>query len=280
MDVTKEIDSGARFEFGDNWARFLADITDARIAEAESSLMDMLDIESLEGLRFLDIGSGSGLFSLAARRLGASVHSFDFDPESVACTRELKRRYFPDDENWCVDQGSALDRDYMQNLGEFAVVYSWGVLHHTGAMWLGIENAIGRVAGVDGKLYIAIYNDQGWKSHLWWFVKCFYNRLPRFLRTPYAAAVSAITHLAVIIKYTIKLKPMTAITPIINDKRVRGMSGKHDKVDWIGGFPYEFASLDTMTEYFQSRGFSIMKTNRSTSLGCHELALKRTKCAD
>ena len=133
---------------------------------------------------------------------------------------------------------------------------------------------------MDGKLYVAIYNDQDWKSHLWWFVKFFYNRLPRLLRTPYVATVSAITHLAVIIKYTIKLKPMTAITPLIRDTRVRGMSAKHDRVDWIGGFPYEFATFDTLTNYFQSRSFSVINANRSTSLGCHELALKHTACVD
>src|SRR5712691_13109377 len=92
-----EIARGARFEFGRNWARFLADLDDRRIARAEESLREMLEITDLEGKSFLDIGSGSGLFSLAARRLGARVHSFDFDSHSVACTAELRRRYFPDD---------------------------------------------------------------------------------------------------------------------------------------------------------------------------------------
>lgn len=184
IDANQEINSGDRFEFGDNWARFLADLTEERIASAESSLCEMLDVENLEGLDFLDIGSGSGLFSLAARRLGARVFSFDFDPQSVACTQELKQRYFHEDESWHVEQGSALDQDYMQKLGQFDVVYSWGVLHHTGAMWLGFENAIRRVTAVDGRLFVAIYNDQGWKSHFWWFVKFIYNHLPHLLRTP------------------------------------------------------------------------------------------------
>src|SRR5262245_23154600 len=90
----QEVESGARFAFGENWSRFLALLNQDHIAKAERSLQQMLGMESLAGKSFLDIGSGSGLFSLAARRLGARVHSFDFDPRSVACTRELKHRFF------------------------------------------------------------------------------------------------------------------------------------------------------------------------------------------
>lgn len=132
-----EIARGERFEFGANWAQFLNVLNDERIALAEQSLRTMLGVNDLQGKRFLDIGSGSGLFSLVARRLGAAVHSFDYDPRSVACTAELKRRYYPDDPDWVVEQGSALDKDYLQTLGQWDVVYSWGVLHHTGAMWHG-----------------------------------------------------------------------------------------------------------------------------------------------
>src|SRR6185295_10447431 len=105
------------------------------------SLLTMLKERSLEGRRFLDIGSGSGLFSLAARRLGASVHSFDLDPESVRCALELRRRFCPADADWRIEQASALDRRYLAALGEFDVVYSWGVLHHTGQMRDALENA-------------------------------------------------------------------------------------------------------------------------------------------
>src|SRR6185369_14036983 len=130
-----EVNAGERFEFGKNWSRFLALLDERRIKEAEDSLKRMLEVETLEGKSFVDVGSGSGLFSLAARRLGAKVHSLDYDPNSVACTAELKRRYFPNDLSWRVEEGSALDRKYLASLGTFDVVYSWGVLHHTGKMW-------------------------------------------------------------------------------------------------------------------------------------------------
>jgi len=142
-----ELNAGERFAFGDNWARFLSILNDERIRMAEESLKRMLEVETLAGKSFLDIGSGSGLFSLAARRLGARVHSFDYDPQSVACTAELKRRYFPDDAQWVVEEGSALDMDYLNRLGQFDVVYSWGVLHHTGAMWQALKNVAPLVAG-------------------------------------------------------------------------------------------------------------------------------------
>ena len=142
-----EINAGERFKFGANWARFLTVLDDQRIKKAEESLKEMLRVESLAGKRFLDVGSGSGLFSLAARRLGAVVYSFDYDPQSAACTQELKRRYFPDDNEWTVEEGSVLDRDYLDRLNRFDVVYSWGVLHHTGAMWQALENVAPLVNG-------------------------------------------------------------------------------------------------------------------------------------
>src|SRR5215510_15029085 len=117
-----EVARGERFKFGENWSRFLEVLTDARIAEAVGSLKEKLETDSLEGKTFLDVGSGSGLFSLAARKLGARVHSFDFDPQSVACTSELRRRYFPNDSRWVVEEGSALDTGYVESLGEFDIV--------------------------------------------------------------------------------------------------------------------------------------------------------------
>ncbi len=130
--MSTTLNSEPRFAFGENWLRFLQSVDDSRIAASMQGLRQMLGRERLDGQTFLDIGCGSGLSSLAAIRLGASVVSFDFDRDSVECTRELKRRYAPEATQWTVQQGSALDAPFMASLGRFDIVYSWGVLHHTG----------------------------------------------------------------------------------------------------------------------------------------------------
>jgi len=120
----REVSAGQRFRFGRNWARFLKRLNPVRIAEAENGLKEFLGEGALAGKTFLDIGGGSGLSSLAARRLGAAVTSFDYDSDSVACTEELRRRFMPSDTSWKVEQGSVLDKNYLGELGQFDIVYS------------------------------------------------------------------------------------------------------------------------------------------------------------
>ncbi|MGH9420347.1 MAG: class I SAM-dependent methyltransferase, partial [Thermoanaerobaculia bacterium] len=177
MTSPSETIDPVRFEFGKNWSHFVDCIDDQRIKAAEASLMEMIGgPEKIAGRTFLDAGSGSGLSSLAAIRLGASrVHSFDYDHNSVATTEELKRRFAPTHEHWTVERGDILDRHYAGSLGLWDIVYSWGVLHHTGSMWDAISNACDLVAD-RGLLFIAIYNDQGRKTGWWRRVKRIYNR--------------------------------------------------------------------------------------------------------
>jgi 2-polyprenyl-6-hydroxyphenyl methylase/3-demethylubiquinone-9 3-methyltransferase len=273
---TEEVSRGERFEFGKNWSRFLTTLDDQRIAEAERAITGMLEFPDLTGKRFLDIGSGSGLSSLAARRLGASVHSFDFDPHSVACTTELRRRYFPQDDSWKVEEGSALDADYVRSLGEFDIVYSWGVLHHTGEMWKALENAQIPVAA-GGKLLLAIYNDTGSQAARWRWIKKTYNQLPRLMKTPFAIAVSAPEEAKSLIRSIVKGRPGEYVRTWTQYKQVRGMSHWHDLIDWVGGYPYEVAKPEEIFDFYRARGFTLTKLKcGAVGLGCNEFVFQKT----
>ena len=270
----EEVAKGQRFEFGKNWESFLTKLSDEHISISQSSLSSMLGIKSLSDKSFLDVGSGSGLSSLAAKNLGANVTSFDYDKSSVWCTSELKKRYYTKDDSWAVMQGSALDSDFLDELGQFDIVYSWGVLHHTSRMWAAIDNCL-KLVNNEGIFFISIYNDQGIKSHFWWIVKWLYNKLPRVFKKPFAFSAGFFVNFLMLLKYTLRLKPMVILGPIFDYKQRRGMSMLSDIVDWYGGFPYEFATYDYLVDYIQSKGFELQKGNEASSLGCHELVFKR-----
>jgi 2-polyprenyl-3-methyl-5-hydroxy-6-metoxy-1,4-benzoquinol methylase len=272
----REVTAGRRFSFGRNWASFLKRLNQARIAEAEKNLIEFLGEKSLDGRSFLDVGSGSGLSSLAARRLGAMVTSFDYDGQSVACTEELRRRYLPDDPSWIIEQGSVLDTEYLAGLGQFDIVYSWGVLHHTGAMWQAMAN-IKTMVKTGGLLFIAIYNDCGEVSRSWLERKRRYNALPQILRPFYAIYVWMPQELRSLARSMRSGELRTYIRELTSASSGRGMSWLHDVIDWVGGYPYEYASVKDITDFYRRDGFEPVNIRENSSYGCHQLVFKRVR---
>jgi len=263
-----------RFEFGENWRAFLSLVDEERIAAAEESVRSLLGVRDLAGKRLLDAGSGSGLFSLAARRLGATVHSFDYDPQSVASTAELRRRYFDDDAQWTVEQGSVLARDYLESLGTFDVVYSWGVLHHTGAMWDALENVIERVAP-GGLLAISLYNDQGRVSRGWWRIKRRYNRSSPTTQRLIVLGVGAYFESRTALARLATGKNPLPVERWRNYGEQRGMSVWHDLVDWVGGYPFEVATPEAAFHFCRERGFELVNLSLARGHGCNEYVFGR-----
>jgi 2-polyprenyl-6-hydroxyphenyl methylase/3-demethylubiquinone-9 3-methyltransferase len=241
-------------------------LTEDRIGLAEASLLEMIGKDALQGKQFLDIGCGSGLFSLAARRLGARVTSFDYDKDSVQCAQSLKDRFYPHDDQWTIMQGSVLDSAFMEKLGRFDVVYAWGVLHQSGQHWRGVDHAMS-ATGPDGILLVALYNDQGWLSRYWTGVKRLYTHVP--ILRPLLIAFYAPYFVGV--RWLIRR---------VKQRRSheRGMSLWYDMVDWIGGWPFEVAAPQDVLARGAKQGFEAIRVKTvGRRQGCNEFVLTRKR---
>jgi SAM-dependent methyltransferase len=239
------------FSFGRNWRSFLATLDEERIVNAKSSLLEFMELEDLHGKTFLDIGCGSGLFSYAAHLAGAKkVVSFDLDPVSVECARKMRERVEVGEVVacktdagksvlWEISEGSVLDFAFISKLDRFDIVFSWGVLHHTGNMWQAIKNAA-RLVSKDGLFYIAIYNkvEEPFGSKFWLAVKKRYNASGFFVKKAFELSYALLYFGYNLARLRNPLKRIAAY------KSHRGMSWWHDIVDWFGGYPYEFATVE------------------------------------
>jgi len=272
MSWLDEVKNGDRFGFGKNWSNFLENLSDEQIENAKRELIKWLGGDNLNGKTFLDIGCGSGLHSLAARMLGASVYSFDYDLESVECAKYLKNKYFENDDNWKIEQGDVLDEKYLVKLGKFDIVYSWGVLHHTGDMWKALKNVIIPLKQ-NGILFIAIYNTQVYWTKYWKFVKRTYNK-SLIWRVFWISFYFTFNTLKGGIKDILLLK--NPLSRYKEYKQNRGMSLYHDLIDWLGGYPFETAKPEEMFDFYHSRGFELKKLYTANGgIACNQFVFKR-----
>jgi 2-polyprenyl-6-hydroxyphenyl methylase/3-demethylubiquinone-9 3-methyltransferase len=255
------------FGFGANWKKYLSDLDESAIRQAEDSFVAFTRLPRMDNQTFLDIGCGSGLSSLVAYRLGAErVLSLDIDPNCIDCVTALRARFADGTDKWDVLQGSALDRDLLGSLGRFSYVYSWGVLHHTGSMWQALDNVIGCVEP-RGRLQIALYNEHR-NSARWLKIKRICNKWPRtvspLLKMSYVSYV-----------YAQSLARFQLPTKYVQQYRQnRGMSFRRDVDDWFDGLPYEYCKPDQVVNFLSDRGFVLLRLKVAGSIGCNEFLFR------
>lgn len=271
--------SEIKFSFGKNWNDFVKTYLDnERIKEAIHSLQKFTGLKNFKGKTFIDIGCGSGLFSYAAYQLGAKeILSFDIDKNSVECCR-LFHKYANSPNNWKVKHGSILDKNFLRQINKYDIVYAWGVLHHTGDMYSALKNAIGLVKN-NGFLYIAIYNKaEGigiWSdgrigsSKFWVKVKRIYSSLPDFAQNLILYVVMCF----LILIYILCLK--NPVRVIKSHRKYRGMAWKIDIKDWLGGYPYEYASPEEIFKFCQQEGLILQNLKTSFSLMNNEYLFQK-----
>jgi len=260
-----------RFQFGENWASYSQLIDDTRIEQARQGLLAFFKPEDLKGVSFLDIGCGSGLHSLSALMLGVGrLVAFDYDTNSVSTTQALLQARQPGG-SWQVSQGDVLKLT-PEALGQFDVVYSWGVLHHTGHMVEAIQNAA-RFVKPGGKFMIAIYGKTPfcgfWKIEKRWYSK----------RGPLARKVAHFVYKLVLgMRLALRGQTLGAYRKWYFVQR--GMELEHDIADWMGGYPYESATPKTITDLVEDLGFKTLKVQAVKSIGllgtgCDEFLFQR-----
>lgn len=252
------------FDFGSNWGEFSKRRVDRRRLEiACESLRELLKLENLKGKKFLDIGCGSGLFSLAAHQLGAAkVVGLDLNPRCIEISQVNRDRLAPDS-SIQFHVASALELEQLKNFGSFDVVYAWGSLHHTGSMWNAIRN-VSRCVVPRGILVLAIYNKHV-TSPLWRSIKWLYNQVPTFVQRCMILVFAGIIYCAKLL--VTRSNPLT---------KARGMDFWFDVIDWVGGYPYEYATPHEVKTFVAGAGFQLWHSvSAEVPTGCNEFVFIR-----
>jgi len=240
-------DAETHFKFGANWASYAALIGEPQIAEAKKGLLKLVSERDIAGRSFLDLGCGSGLHALAALRLNASrVMAIDIDPDSVATTQALLSSE-ASRKPWQARRMSVFDADPVK-IGTFDIVYSWGVLHHTGSMWEAVDKAAALVAP-GGLLVMALYRKTRTDA-FWKFEKRVYAHAAPFAQGAIRGAYVWAFRLACL------LTGRSFHDYVVNYRSSRGMDFHHDVHDWLGGYPYETTDAAEIEARLSKLGFS------------------------
>jgi SAM-dependent methyltransferase len=244
-------DVSSHFEFGKNWQSYVENVVDEdKLAEAGRGLEKLIGRSDLAGRSFLDIGCGSGLSMLAALRLGAAeAHGIDIDEHSVAAANSLLTRWAPEG-RWTVRKLSVFE--LASQSAHYDIVHSWGVLHHTGAMWEAIDRARGLVTP-GGLLVLALYRKTRFCG-FWRHEKRVYSGAPPAVQALARQAYKTAFGAALLAK---------GQNPIEHAREYgrsrRGMDWDHDVHDWLGGYPYESVSQLEMRQYAERTGLAELR---------------------
>ena len=244
------LDARTHFAFGENWKSYLRVLDQGRMGEAEAGMRRLFPNDELKGASFLDIGSGSGLSSLTAARLGArQITAVDIDKNSVEATGGLLSSALPNGV-WSANLKSVFDL-VPERDGSYDVVYSWGVLHHTGDMWRAVRCAAAMVKP-GGHFAIALYRKTPFCG-FWTAEKKFYTSAPKPVRATIRAAYKTLWIMNLLRR---RENPFSYVK---NYQSRRGMNWSHDVHDWLGGYPYESASPESVREFLRGLGFIVVR---------------------
>ena len=254
-----------RFGFGKNWEDYIKKhFSEERVEISRKHMLSFLKLDSLKGKSFLDIGCGSGLHSLAALRSDAErIYSFDYDKDSVATTQKLKE-FAGNPAHWEARQGSILDKEFLRTIEPADIVYSWGVLHHTGSMWEAMDNTA--ELGKKGSLYyIALYDydiQVNPTPEFWLDLKQRYNK-----SNAWEKRKLELWYIWKFMAYGNILGLPVLLAKIFLYKHSRGMAFYTDVKDWLGGWPMEFAKRADVKNWAEKHGLEMltMKTGEANT---------------
>jgi SAM-dependent methyltransferase len=261
-----------QFDFGQNWSDFSANAaTVERVAQARAHFSALLSGIDIQGKSFLDIGFGQGFSLLSARAGGAVAVGCDINPKCLEII-DRNRWLFPGPpEDIALHVGSILDDATVKVLRSmdpdggrgFDIVHSWGVLHHTGDLRRALANA-GSLVRPGGYFVIAIYN-RHWSSLPWLGIKALYVHSPRWIQRLMIAGLYPVIWLAKLV--VTRNDPMT---------KERGMDFYYDVVDWVGGYPYEYATIGEMEEICRPLSLSLVRAIPAVvPTGCNEFVFRK-----
>ena len=261
------------FSFWKNWQNFLKKINDENIDKAKEIILKFLwDENIIKWNTIIDFWSWSWLMSLAFLELWVKeIISIDIDDYSIECAEYLREKYKYNKKKWKILKGSVLDENFIKSLPKVDMLYSWWVIHHTWDMWKWLDLMLNLIKD-NWYFYTAIYNDSNfileWTSKFWLKEKRIYSKY-KFLRYIIKPIYTFYYITWLIIHW------INPIKYIKNYSFSRWMSFWNDIEDWLGWYPYEYATFDEIQSFFEKNNYKLLNSKKVRSIWCNEFLFKK-----